>query len=186
MYDSSSESLTDEDSWSESESPEKKKNISQHLKKRVKQSHIRPPKHITVLSNTVSTYTEDKHLHISMKNDISMCRSEELKNSIIASRADKTIRDNLKEYLRQSWYKYTKFYTDQKKPVVHLKAAIKEGHITIPAEMGLTFHEFIQMYASKIGTALAELRQNSIQTIKNRHKSKCVLQCSMNNIISTI
>ena len=176
LYNLSSDSDTDLECDSEEDSNVKERISSRHVTKRVKRSNSRPPKHISGKTNTVSTYTESKQLHPNFESEVSMSDPDKIKKAIILSRIESTMKTNLKKYLRRYWYKYTKFYSDQKKPIVHLKAAISEGHISLPAVMGLTTDEFIQMYVSKIRSVLGDLRRNSVQNMKHRYESKCVQQ----------
>ena len=139
--------------------------------------YSRPVDVVTERSKTVSSYSaESKRLEKAVekvvKGTLSVSKSKDSKQCSVDKRVKNTVKTDIKRYLKDVWYKWTKFYIDSTKAEQHLRAGIVTGSLGAPASYDLTTDNYVIKYAPVIKSKLGELRRNSFQNVKARYDSK--------------
>ena len=163
--------------------PSEEDSISTGCRSKRAKTHMaqysRPVDLVTERSKTVSSYSaESKRLEKVVEKvvngtlSVQVSKSKDSKQCSVDKRVKNTVKTDIKRYLKDVWYKWTKFYIDSTKAEQHLRAGIVTGSLGAPASYNLTTDAYVIKYAPVIKSKLGELRRNSFQNVKARYDSK--------------
>jgi len=160
--------------------PSEKDSISTGCRSKRAKTHMaqyRPVDLVTERSKTVSSYSAEskrlqKVVEKVVKGTLSVSKSKDSKQISVDKRVNNTVKTDIRRYLKDVWYKWTKFYIDSTKAENHLRAGIVSGSLGAPASLDLTTDDYVIKYAPVIKSKLGELRRNSFQNVKARYDSK--------------